>query len=206
MEPYPKGLESLKFRAFLLWRGLRDAIRGTPINEKTFTRTTFDRMKGLDVLLERCQGSSILDIGSCDGLVSYEFARHGARLVHGFDFNVSDIAFAMKLFRAVPIESAFAFEDLTIGAEKLFKKHAVEESYDIVLYLGVHHHLRKQMQSDQLSDLLEGLLTKSRKYFAVRTNMVRECEQQILGSGFKLIHRDEGAQRLGALRIYERCS
>ncbi len=58
---------------------------------KRFAGSIFDRFTGLETLLERCQGLTVLDVGSCDGLVAYEFARHGAKVVHGFERDPDDL-------------------------------------------------------------------------------------------------------------------
>lgn len=200
------SMSNLRFRAFLLLRGIRDAIRGTPINAATFTGSIFDRVEGIDYLLDRCRGASILDIGACDGLVAYEFAKCGADLIHGFDCNISDVAFAMRLFRSVPVESAFIHANVALGPERFIENHesVLRDSYDIVLFLGVYHHLKRQMKPDRLSALLDCLLRKSKRCFAIRTNLVAECESQILSSGFKLVHETEECSKAGKLQVYQR--
>lgn len=206
MSFYSALMSNLRFRVFLLFRGVRDAIRGNPVNTATFTGSIFDRVDGMDCLLDNCKGASILDIGSCDGLVAYEFAKRGADLIHGFDCNISDIAFAMRLFRSVPTKSAFTHTNVALGPEQFLENNAsiLIDSYDIVLFLGVYHHLKRQMNPAQLSDLLDCLLRKSKSLFAIRTNLVEECEAQICSNGFKLLYETEECSEVGKLQVYQR--
>lgn len=199
-------MSNLRSRVFLFWRGVRDSISGTPVNAATFTGSAFDRLSGLDYLLNDCKGASILDIGCCDGLVAYEFAKSGAGLIHGIDCNISDIAFATRLFRSIPTESAFIHADVARGLERHFETHKAvfRNSYDIVLFLGIYHHLRRQMSLERLSALLDVLLGRSKSLFAIRTNLVSECESQVRASGFKLLYEAEKNSIVGKLQVYER--
>jgi len=200
-------LITLRFRVFLLLRGVRDAIRGTPVSVSLpYSGSIFDRVEGMDYLLNNCKGASILDIGSCDGLVAYEFAKRGAYLIHGFDRNISDVAFAIRLFRGVPIKSTFIHTNVALGPERFIEKYesVLRDSYDIVLFLGIYHHLKRQMKPDRLSDLLGFLLRRTQSLFAIRTDLVVECEEQICSSGFKLVYETEGSSKVGKLCVYQR--
>ena len=154
-----------------------------------------------------CRGESVLDIGSCDGLVAYEFARGGAATIHGFERDAADVLFAQRLFRDVPMESRFVQANLAISGsefERLFGSKLLD-CYDTVLFLGMYHHLDRQMERQYLDDFVDFLLGCSRRRFVVRTEQIDEVEPQIRAAGFSQVG-DEFPARvgMGPLRIYER--
>lgn len=171
---------------------------------KRYAGSLFDRFEGLEPLLAESPGASVLDIGACDGLVAYELARAGARLVHGFERDGGDVAFARRLFRDVPVEAAFVEADLS-GGTSVMERHALLlDRYDIVLFLGVHHHLAGQMERTALDELVGFLADRADKLFAVRTVNLEEVEPLLLGRGFARVAEAEGIERVGPLRIYRR--
>lgn len=179
---------------------LRRLWLGTPKGHKNFSGSIFDRLRGLDFILTRCAGCSVLDIGSNDGLISYEFARNGISLVHGFEKNRHRVAFANRLFRDVPIESRFVSADLAVSGVEFERRHQslLLRRYDIVLFLGVYHHLRSQMPKEELQSLVEVLLDKAETWFVDRGGMRHEYEPMIASKGFELLYTSPKIDGKGA--------
>jgi 2-polyprenyl-3-methyl-5-hydroxy-6-metoxy-1,4-benzoquinol methylase len=175
---------------------------------KRFAGDLFQRFEGLDPVLEQCAGAEIPDIGSCDGLVAYEFARRGAALIHGFEIDAGDVAFAQRLFRDVPGKSAFVCANVAADAPRFREQHAnvLRESYDIVLFLGVYHHFERQMDREALAAFVKLLIGMARNTFVVRTKQLEAVEPWLLEAGFQRTSETAGQEDIGALRIYERAA
>lgn len=181
------------------------ALRGGAIGRKNFQGDLFDRFQGLDGLLERAPGASVLDVGMSEGHIAYEFARGGAGLVHGIEKHRDKVRFARRLFRDVPIPHAFWCADLartslgplTEGEGGLLTR------YDIVLFLGVYHHLRKQMPRERLDALLDELLTRTRTWFGARSDALPEFAAHIESHGFVQSY-EAPRHKVGLLRVYRR--
>ncbi len=176
-------------------------------SRKRFAGSIFDRFRGLEPLLADCAGESVLDIGSCDGLVAYEFARAGAAVVHGFELDPSDVRFARRLFRDVPGESRFVVADLA-GSGAAFERRygrGLLPDYDTVLFLGVYHHLVRQSSRSAIAELLSFLLRRTRRRLAIRTKLIDDIEPVVVAAGFVASGPEYPAfGDLGPLRIYER--
>jgi 2-polyprenyl-3-methyl-5-hydroxy-6-metoxy-1,4-benzoquinol methylase len=168
----------------------------------------FERFRGLDQLWDNCQGLSILDVGCCDGLIDYEFARRGADLIHGVDLDPKRIQFAQTLFENVPLHSKFAQADLAIGMQafdKAFDDSALE-TYDIVLFLGIHHHLRNQMPRKDLSELVSSLFNKTNQWIAIRTPCMWEIDAIADQLGFESKFHFPELGKVRELKIYKKKS
>lgn len=137
-----------------------------------FKGNIFQRMDGLDWILKRCDNKSILDIGCCYGLISYEFARNGIKEVYGIDILKKEIDFCRKLFRDVPIKSSFECMDIIEDFEDF--KNKVNNKYDIVLFLGVYHHL-----SGNIEHILNHIKNITGEYLIVRTPKMKEFSKRI---------------------------
>lgn len=175
-----------------------------------FNGNLFDRFAGLSYMLERAQGLTVLDFGSCDGLISYEFARHGASLIHGFELAKPGVRFAQELFRDVPITAVFTRANLAKRPELFLSEHKAIlcERYDVVLFLGMYHQLISQMSKEDLDDLVRFLLSRTERWFAVRTNMLPKFEHIFAENGFEVVSADDGVESrlVGKLCIYQRVS
>lgn len=174
--------------------------------EKVYSGNIFERLEGLEPLLQDCKGASVLDIGCAEGLISYEFAKNGAAVIHGFEIDPRRVDFVKLLFQEVPIQSEFRTANLAVDFET-FKKQFLDlllGKYDIILYLGVYHHLVKQTSRENVHRFIEELLERTNKYFAVRTNMIDEFETIILSKGFKVFSEKDKTDTVGQLRIYKR--
>lgn len=174
---------------------------------KNFSGNIFDRMHGLECLLDDCEDTSVLDIGASEGLISYEFARRGASIIHGIELIRERTWIANRLFRDVPVQSKFICENLALGVSSLQRKHGdvLLDQYDIVLFLGVYHHLKKYLARKELLELILFLTEKSKKYFAIRSPDLQEVDNLIRSNGFEqykfypLI-----PNTVGQIRIYRR--
>ncbi|MFV1979020.1 MAG: class I SAM-dependent methyltransferase [Myxococcota bacterium] len=174
---------------------------------KRFTGNLFDRSRGLEPVLEDCRGETILDIGSCDGLVAYEFARAGASTIHGLERDAADVYFANRLFRDVPTESRFIQADLSISGPEFDRRYGQKllPAYDMLLFLGVYHHLKRQAAPEALGSLIDVLLRRTRRRAVVRTKQIDEMEERLRTAGFARVGEEfPEVAGMGPLRIYER--
>jgi len=121
------------------------------------------REVGLRDLLLYAEGSSVLDVGCNRGHVGYEFYRHGATKVHGCDIHAPSIDCARQWFTELTIDSRFEVVDLTRGDVELHK-HFGASTYDIVLFVGVLHKLKRAMPVKDLTNLVWSLGERSSKY------------------------------------------
>lgn len=164
------------------------------------------RMSGLERLAGACSGKSVLDLGAAEGLIAHRFLQHGAALVHGFDI-VLDRVMAARSICGEFQNAAFWRADLSDW--KLFHAEHAERllpRYDIVLYLGLHHHLPVAGRGETL----EGAAAMSRDILALRTPDACYGEEQLAERlhkrGFQLLeeHCNHSVQELGPLRIFQR--
>ena len=152
----------------------------TEITAATPARTSGyleDRLSGLSELLQFAADSAILDAGTNRGLVALEFARRGATLVHGCDLYGPGIEIAREIFKEVDVSARFEVVDLSCGPSALEAAFAAEyrPHYDIVLFLGVYQHLRKQMPLQELQQLVQHLASKTARFFACRDHAIRRA-------------------------------
>jgi 2-polyprenyl-3-methyl-5-hydroxy-6-metoxy-1,4-benzoquinol methylase len=100
-----------------------------------------ERMAGLDAVLAGCAGKTILDLGAAEGVVARHLLERGALLVDGFDKDTSRVRFAQRVCEGL---SGASFWEADLSDWPSFEQaagHRLRDSYDIVLYLGLHHHL-----------------------------------------------------------------
>jgi 2-polyprenyl-3-methyl-5-hydroxy-6-metoxy-1,4-benzoquinol methylase len=187
-------------------RFLERLLSTAGIGRKNFSGNLFDRMRGLEFLLERSAGRTVLDIGCNEGLIAYEFARHGARLVHGLERDGQRVRFARRLFRDVPIESRFERANVALSGAAFDERYDwLLPSYDIVLFLGVYHHLARQMPQAELQTLVERLAQKATLWFADRGSRLHEYEAIVLAGGLRRVHESPAIKGHGGLlHVYER--
>jgi SAM-dependent methyltransferase len=123
------------------------------------------RFDGLSDLFLRARGCSVIDIGCNRGHVAYDFALNGARLVHGCDVDAVSIQAARIWFSELPhCQSQFEVVDLEKGPSAL--DVFGPGGYDILLFLGVVHKLKRVMQLDALNELIRSLEQRALAYFA----------------------------------------
>ena len=68
-------VRQVAFRRFLDRLGsVRQRVFKKRSSKKIYNGNIFERFVGLEFIFEHCDGCSLLDIGSADGLIDYEFA------------------------------------------------------------------------------------------------------------------------------------
>ncbi len=99
-------------------------------------RTLDEQMLGVTPALECAVGRRVLDLGCAEGLIALEFARAGAAVVDGIEYNKELIAVARQRGRKSLLNVSFEHDDLNLWLSTTRK-----ESWDIVLALAILHKL-----------------------------------------------------------------
>jgi tRNA (mo5U34)-methyltransferase len=81
------------------------------------------------------RGWSVLDIGCNAGFYSFEMARRGAARVLGIDHDERYLAQARYAARALG-------QTVEFQQRSVYDLHALQEKFDLVLFMGVLYHLR----------------------------------------------------------------
>lgn len=163
------------------------------------------RMDGMYDLILRAKGLSVLDIGCNRGMVGYEFAHNGARVVHGCDNYAKGIETAREVFADLRfVRSQFEVVDLTQGPVAL--RPFGEGMYDLILLLAVVHKLLRIMPRSKLEELLLFLGRKAERWVAAH---LKETEFDMVDAvmriaGLKLVHRSYLSKEMGPAMIWER--
>jgi 2-polyprenyl-3-methyl-5-hydroxy-6-metoxy-1,4-benzoquinol methylase len=159
---------------------------------------------GLRDLLLFAGGASVIDIGCNRGHIGYEFYRHGARLVHGCDIYGPGIQAARQWFAELTVQSKFEVVDLTQGATGLNRAFGGEQ-YDIVLFVGVLHKLKRMMEAAALSDLATHLGNRALKFVAWNgyTEDLPTMDKAMSAANLRRMHYSEFA-RPGVAAIWMR--
>ena len=135
------------------------------------------RLDGMLDLVIRARGASVMDIGCNRGLVGFEMANNGARLVHGCDNYAEGIETARQLFADLrSVESRFEVVDLSIGGPAL--KVFGDVRWDIVLMLATYHKLKRVMEPRNLEFLMSTLGDRTNKWFGWRATSDKPAENQ----------------------------
>ncbi len=166
-----------------------------------------ERLSGLQPLLDRASGMSIIDIGCAEGIVAREFLKRGALKLHGFELDPRRVAVANSLCSDWP-NASFRCADLSKWDEfHKANEDLVDCAYDIVLYLGIQHHLPLPDRHTTLKKILD----LARRYFAIRTTPEvfsdDGIDKLLKTKGFRELEQPSmGTQNhnLGTLRIFER--
>lgn len=171
------------------------------------------RLDGMTDILQRAQGASVLDLGCNRGLVSLEFARMGATVVHGCDIDPICVEVARHVLcdlRAV--ERKFETVDLTGGAKAMTAAFG-DQRYDIIVMLATYHKIKRVMAEHDLAALMKHLGERCEKFFCWRgtSDKKHENEQEMrnldrdLGTcGFTRIHTSHISLQLGVCAIWAR--
>jgi 2-polyprenyl-3-methyl-5-hydroxy-6-metoxy-1,4-benzoquinol methylase len=166
------------------------------------------RIRGLESVIDRCEGKSILDLGCAEGMIARCVLERGAALVHGFDRDAARVTTAAALCQHLP-NGRFWPGDVSVWSAFMEGHVAhLQVRYDIVLYLGLHHHLPKHRRRDTLAGvagLASGLL--------VMRTPGRVFDEEDIGSmlaehGFEMSDEacDDGDVDAGIVRVFERRS
>jgi len=168
-----------------------------------------ERARGLELLLMHAKGASVVDFGAAEGAISRMFLDRGANLLHGFELDARRIL-AAKALCADWNEQDFRQADLS-DWRQFTNNHAelLRKDYDIVLYLGIHHHLPLPSRLTTLKEAIR----LAKRFFAFRAPAaVYESdgvENLLRDEGFIRVSRDlsqDSAGLLGPCSIYERAS
>lgn len=179
------------------WRWQDAAKGGGLMDEKHPVRRVVGiheiRFDGFSDLLLRAHGCSVFDVGCNRGHVGWDFAANGARLVHGCDIDGPSIQCARIWFSEHPhVESKFEIVDLEKGPAAV-KQAFGDQTYDIVMFIGVQHKLKRVMTNENLAALINHLGQRALTYFAWNgysedlpfTNAI------VSKLGLKLVHTSE---------------
>lgn len=169
------------------------------------------RMDGMTDLVVRARGASVFDVGCNRGLVGFEMANNGAKVVHGCDNYELGILTAKELFSDLrSVEIQFEVVDLSRGVAAL--KPFGNRRYDIIVMLATYHKIKRIMSPELLAELMRDLGKRTVRYFAWRATSTQfdENEKEManldrdLGSaGLKRIHTSYISD-LGVAAIWQR--
>jgi 2-polyprenyl-3-methyl-5-hydroxy-6-metoxy-1,4-benzoquinol methylase len=152
------------------------------------------RMRGVGSLLVggKVKGRCVLDAGCAEGRIALKFWKAGASLVHGVDIRNNAIRAAQNL---IPKNAAIKF--WTNNIETMAEEHMLPK-YDIILFLGLYHHLPKKIRDKVLC----WLVGKCEVYFLIRTN--EKYPRSWIFKDFNLIRQVKAVPGVAKLDIYER--
>ena len=172
------------------------------------------RLDGVADLLHRARGAAVFDIGCNRGMVGFEFARNGARKVHGCDIYKAGILTAREIFADLrTVESRFEVVDLTGGPKSL--SAFAGEAYDITLCLATYHKLKRIMDGKDLSALVKHFGARTKGYFAWRATSdkpdendaeMRALDRDLGEVGMQRIHTSYISRELGVAAVWARLS
>ncbi len=163
------------------------------------------RFDGLNDLLLRAHGCSVIDIGMNRGHVAYEFAVNGARLVHGCDIFAAGVQVARHWFAELPhVQSKFEVVDLTKGPSSLDVFGPA--GYDIVLFIGVGHKLKRIMSAADFAYLLQQLGRRALTYFGWNgyAEDLKVMDRNLADAGLTRVHTSELAIQGRPAAIWKR--
>lgn len=166
-----------------------------------------ERLQGLETLLAAARGCSIVDFGAAEGLVGREFLKAGASSLHGFELDASRVAGARRLCSEWS-GAAFRVADLSDwDGFHAAHRDLLRESYDIVLYLGIHHHL----PHDGRMTVLRQAAALASKYLALRLPDryfdADQVDAALTAAGLRRLGGSHAAgtdRHLGSLHVYAR--
>jgi hypothetical protein len=165
-----------------------------------------DRLQGLQPLLEKAAGLTVIDLGAAEGIVAREFLKSGASCIHGFDLDPERVALANSLAPGGPMQ--FHSVDLSNwDAFEIAYQELLRHGFDIVLYLGLHQHL----PADQRLHVLRGALRLAKRYFAFRApaSLLKSdrIEKLLEEAGFRRMDigtEDQDQSHLGPCQLFVR--
>ncbi|MFC1759104.1 class I SAM-dependent methyltransferase [Planctomycetota bacterium] len=165
------------------------------------------RLNGLQSFLETCSGKTILDLGAAEGAIALSCLTSGAKLVHGFELDRDRVTRAKQLCKAHPTNTEFRAANLDHWNKFLATNEDVLlNQYDVVCYLGLHHHLNPETRNDHL----DAILRLAKETFVIRTPHETfeqdQLDQKILAHGFVPVDEigDDSRTTAGGVKIYRR--
>ena len=170
--------------------------------------TPEERMAGLEPILNTCWGATVLDLGCAEGAISFTMGQRGAGVIHAFELEPERAKAAGATLSRLGEETCLARQgDLSDPASFVDEHQEILlEKYDVVLFLGVYHHLPMETR-DQALDLALG---KADRWFAMRAALdwraTHRVRRKIKRAGFVLVERIPARKetRTGWLAVFER--
>ena len=167
----------------------------------------YGRLNGLQPILRNSFNMSVLDLGAAEGVIALEFLKKGANKVHGFELDPQRVSLANAICKDYN-NAVFRNSDLS-NWNRFINDNAdlLQGQYDIVLYLGIHHHLPKNDRKEIIAQAAN--LAKS--YLAIRTT--REAYESdkidllMKENNMYVLDYDDSElqdQNIGILKIYKK--
>ncbi len=155
-------------------------------------------------LFDHIANLSVADFGAAEGVIAYHIMQAGAHSVHGCEKDMYRVGHANALCGQWQ-ECQFHQADLSDWDS--FVSHVgdtLEASYDVILYLGVHHHLPDATRRYVLCRIAQ----RANKYIAIRTPekffVDDAINSLIVDQGFQRLHTTNATESMGAVHIYEK--
>lgn len=140
-------------------------------------------------------GKRILDAGCNIGLIDYEISKFGPSFIHGLDNYRAGIYAARNIFVGVDVPSRFEIVDMAnVGRLKT----VLEPSYDIVLFMSVWQHIRRELGERVAAAVTEALAERCAGIFVGQTaeNEAGEFTSLMKRLGFSIGYDGDPAGRL----------
>lgn len=142
--------------------------------------TVAERWDDVEPLLDLRADDAVLDIGCAEGLLTFNVAAK-VRHVMAFDVDAGRIEAANRLCALRNVSN------VTFAVGSIVDRELDEQSFDVVLFLGVMQHLPPEHQMPSFARCLRS----ARRQVAVRTSIHREPNLEILRSILR-VSRQEG--------------
>jgi len=166
-----------------------------------------DRFKDLEYVFGQCRDATVIDFGCAEGVLALRCLEQGARLVHGLELDESRVNTAAGLCARFPDAHGFFHTNLDEWNEiRELAGRVLLPSYDIVLYLGIQHHLAWPQRLATLADTI----AMAGRIFAIRTTAEvyrrDNIETLLSAAGFDELEFSKDAQRdgFGVARLFVR--
>ena len=127
--------------------------------KKSFQGTWAIRMQGLSDLPVEFAGATVLDVGCNMGIIGYEICKRKPAFFHGVEAMLIHSFVAKMVFQGVEAENRIDRFDIT---KENMRRKKLLETYDIILYLAVHQHLRKQVGAVEACKVAIDLFSRCR--------------------------------------------
>lgn len=160
-------------------------------------RTLEESIKGLHVLRHVALGSTILDLGCAEGLISQWLLDCGAKSAEGYDNRAVRLQAGKRIMSVLPEPYGVKFGYMDFRKPNTWPE--LKPKYDIVLALSVLHKLRKP----QL--LLTLAMMKCERWLAIRApaRVLKgglAIHKTVENNGFKLASESDEGSWVGIFR------
>jgi tRNA (mo5U34)-methyltransferase len=137
------------------------------------------------IVPEDLSGKSVLDIGCNAGFYSFEMKRRGARRVLGIDHDeryLRQARFAAEIL---------GFEDVEFRLGEVWDVGALEERFDLVVFMGVLYHLRHPLLAlDLIREHVAGDLLLFQSLTAGKTEVIEPEPDYEFFEGVQALEQD----------------